>query len=334
MSKNPVASPEGIRTETQRFGFLLLPNFSLIALSSAVDPLRLANMALGRNAFKYITIGTRHEPVVSSDGISVLTDEEIGKSSQFDAVFVVGPNPIPRRGDGDILRWLRQLAARGIVLGGIDTGTYYLAKAGLLNGYRCTIHWEDRETLLEEFPQLHVSRRLFEVDKDRWTSSGGVSPLEMMTFILRRPPGSRELAQQVSDLLVAHQRSQDENQSLPLRYRYANMPSVVLDAMELMENNVEEPLKPGEIADYLQISRRQLERLFSDHLQSSPARKYLDIRLANGRLSVLRTNRRIDEIALSCGFLSAAHFITKYRELFGKTPQSERNALAQIDAAE
>lgn len=333
MSKTPAPLHEGVRSETQRFGFLLVPNFSLIALSSAVDPLRLANTALGRNAFKYLTIGTRHEPVVSSDGISVLTDEEIGKSSQFDAVFVVGPNPIPRRGDGEIVRWLRQLAARGIVLGGIDTGSYYLAKAGLLNGYRCTIHWEDRETLLEEFPQLHVSRRLFEVDKDRWTSSGGVSPLEMMTFILRRPPGSRELAQQVSDLLVAHQRSQDENQSLPLRYRYANMPSVVLDAMELMENNVEEPLKPGEIADYLNISRRQLERLFSEHLQSSPARKYLDIRLANGRLSVLRTNRRIDEIALSCGFLSAAHFITKYRELFGKTPQSERNALAQIDGA-
>ena len=334
MSKDSTASTVSTRMQSQRFGFLLVPNFSLIALSSAVDPLRLANTALGRKVFKYNTIGVRPGPVVSSDGISVLTDEEIGQSSQYDAVFVVGPNPIPKRGDAEIVRWLRQLAARGIVLGGIDTGSYYLAKAGLLNGYRCTIHWEDRETMLEEFPKLHVTRRLFEVDKDRWTSSGGVSPLDMMTFILRRPPGSRELAEQVSDLLVAHQRSQDENQSLPLRYRYANMPSVLLDAMELMENNVEEPLKPGEIADYLHISRRQLERLFSEHLQSSPARKYLDIRLANGRLSVLRTNRRIDEIALSCGFLSAAHFITKYRELYGNTPQSHRSALAKMDGAE
>ena len=328
-----VLPSDGARPQTQRFGFLLVPNFSLIALGSAVDPLRLANTALGRTAFEYVTIGLKSEPVVSSDGISVLPDEELGKSSQFDAVFVVGPNPIPRRGNGEIVRWLRQLAARGIVLGGIDTGSYYLARAGLLNGYRCTIHWEDREILLQEFPQLHVSQRLFEVDRDRFTCSGGVGPLEMMTFILRRPPGSRELAQQVSDLLVAHQRSQDENQALPLRYRYANMPAVVLEALELMENNVEEPLSPGEIADYLDISRRQLERLFQDHLQISPARKYLDIRLARGRLSVLRTNRRIDEIALSCGFLTAAHFITKYRELYGKTPQAERSALVQAATA-
>ncbi len=328
-SPSPAISSPKIR----RFGFLLLPNFSLIALSSAVDPLRLANNALGRKAFEYLTIGVQHAPVVSSDGISVLPDEELGQSSQFDAVFVVGPNPIPRRGDGDIVRWLRHLAARGIVLGGIDTGSYYLAKAGLLDGYRCTIHWEDREILLEEFPQLHVSQRLFEADRDRYTCSGGVSPLDMMTFILRQAPGSRELAQQVSDLLVVHQRSQDENQALPLRYRYANIPAVVLEALELMENNVEEPLTPGEIADYLNISRRQLERLFQDHLQISPARKYLEIRLARGRLSVLRTNRRIDEISLSCGFLTPAHFITKYRELYGKTPHSERSTLVQAASA-
>jgi AraC family transcriptional regulator, glycine betaine-responsive activator len=323
-------TPDRARSETQRFGFLLVPDFSLIALSSAVDPLRLANSALGRTVFEYVTIGLRHEAVISSDGISVLPDEEIGHSSDFDAVFVVGPNPIPHRGNGDILRWLRKQAARGIVLGGIDTGSYYLARAGLLDGYRCTIHWEDRERLLAEFPQLHVTQRLFEIDRDRFTCSGGVSPLEMMTFILRQPPGSRELAQQVSDLLVAHQRSQEEHQALPLRYRYASVPDAVLDALELMENNVEEPLSPGEIADYLGLSRRQLERLFQEHLQISPARKYLEIRLSKGRLSVLRTNRRVDDIALSCGFLTSAHFITKYRELFGRTPQSERSTMVQV----
>jgi len=109
--------PGGNKPAVRRFGFLLVPNFSLIALSSAVDPLRLANTALGRSVFEYVTIGVRQEPLMSSDGIRVLPDEEIGQSSQFDAVFVVGPNPIPRRGNGEIVRWLRQLAARGIVLG-------------------------------------------------------------------------------------------------------------------------------------------------------------------------------------------------------------------------
>ena len=123
MNIQGIAFPERLRPESRRFGFLLVPNFSLIALSSAVDPLRLANMALGRTVFDYVTIGLAQEPVMSSDGISVLPSEELGRSSQFDAVFVVGPNPIPRRGDGEIVRWLRQLAARGIVLGGIDTGS-------------------------------------------------------------------------------------------------------------------------------------------------------------------------------------------------------------------
>lgn len=310
----------------QRFGFLLLPNFSLIALSSAVDPLRLANMALGRRVFDYVTLGVTAEPVLSSDGIRVLPDQVMGESDRFDTVFVIGPNPIPKQGYADITRWLRRLAAQGIVLGGIDTGCYVLAKAGLLKGYRCTIHWEDRDTLLAEFPDLLVSSRLFEIDRDRYTCSGGVSPLDLMTFVLRRPPGNRELAQQVSDLLVSYQRSPDENQSLPLRYRYANIPEVLLEALEIMESNVEEPLSPGEIADYLKISRRQLERLFRDYLLTSPAKKYLETRLAHARRSVLRTNRRIEDIAAACGFASTAHFIARYRAQYANSPQAQRQA--------
>lgn len=320
--------------DVQRFGFLLVPNFSLIALSSAVDPLRLANMALGRIAFEWVTIGLRDEAVLSSGGIRVLPDQVMGESSRFDTVFVIGPNPLPKHGYGETTRWLRQLAAQGITLGGIDTGSYYLAKAGLLNGYRCTIHWEDRETLVKEFPALLVSNHLFEIDRDRYTCSGGVSPLDLMTFVLRRPPGSRELAQQVSDLLVSHQRSKDEKQVLPMRYRYVNIPAVLLEALEMMESNVEEPLSPIEIAGYLNVSRRQLERLFEQYIHTSPSRKYLEIRLTHARLSVLRTNRRIDEIALLCGFATPAHFIARYREVYGNTPLAERQAAVKAERAE
>eukprot|EP01041_Mallomonas_annulata_P021506 gene21506-41575_t len=128
----PVDLPRVVSAK-QRFGFLLVPNFSLIALSSAIDPLRLANTALGRQAFQYVTIGLRDEPVLSSDGIRVLPDQVMGQSSDFDVVLVIGPNPIPKVGYGDTTRWLKRLAAQGIALGGIDTGSYFLAKAGLLN---------------------------------------------------------------------------------------------------------------------------------------------------------------------------------------------------------
>lgn len=328
--KVPLQEPRP-RGALQRFGFLLVPNFSLIALSSAVDPLRLANMALGHQAYEYVTIGVRSEPIASSDGIRVLPDETIGQTSDFDTVFVVGPNPIPKLGYSETSRWLQRLASQGVALGGIDTGAYYLAKAGLLKGYRCTIHWEDRDALLQEFPQLMVSSRIVEVDRDRLTCSGGVSPLELMTLVLRRPPGSRELAQQVSDLLISHQRNPDETQSLPMRYRYANLPETLLDALEIMENNVEDPLTSAEIADYLKISRRQLERQFREYLDTAPSRKYLEIRLAKARLSVLRTSRKIDEIAMSCGFKTTAHFIERYRVVYSNTPQSERLAAVRAE---
>jgi len=308
---------------------LLVPNFSLIALSSAVDPLRLANMVLGYQAYEYVTIGVRDEPLFSSVGIRLVPEQIIGQVSHFDTVFVVGPNPIPKTGYEETSKWLQRLASQGTALGGIDTGAYYLAKAGLLKGYRCTIHWEDRESLVQEFPGLVVSSRIIEVDRDRLTCSGGVSPLELMTWMLRRPPGNRELAQQVSDMLISSQRSPDETQSLPMRYRHSNLPESVLDALEIMESNLEEPLTPSEIADYLKISRRQLERQFREHLDTAPSRKYLEIRLAKARIFVLRTNKNLNEIAMACGFKTTAHFIERYGEIYSNTPHSERLAISR-----
>jgi transcriptional regulator GlxA family with amidase domain len=310
----------------QRYGLLLVPNFSLIALSAVVDPLRLANGVLGRKVYEFATLGVDREPIASSDGIRVLPDRAIADGGDFDAVFVIGPNPIPRRGFGEISAWLRRLAARGVALGGVDTGSYFLARAGLLDGYRCTIHWEDRDVLLEQHPQLVVSNHLVEIDRDRYTCSGGVSPLDMMTFLLARPPGNRELAAQVSDLLVAQQRSPDESQTVPLRQRMAHAPGVLVDALEMMESNVEEPLTPGEIAGYLRVSRRTLERLCRQQLGMSPARKYLEIRLLRARLGVLRGNRSLDEVAQSTGFATLSHFVSRYREAFGRTPAAERAA--------
>lgn len=318
-SPRPAAQP-------RRYGLVLVHNFSLIALAAVVDPLRLANGVLGHQAYEYVTLGLDREAVASSDGIRVLPDLALADGGEFDAVFVIGPNPIPKRGFGEISNWLRRQAARGAALGGVDTGSYFLARAGLLDGYRCTIHWEDRDVLHERFPQLIVSNHLVEIDRDRYTCSGGVSPIDMMTSLLSRPPGNRDLAAQVSDLLVALQRSPDERQTVPLRQRFSHVPAPLIDALEMMESNVEEPLKPDEIAGYLGISRRTLERLFLCRLGMSPARKYLEIRLEKARLAVLRGNRGLDEVAQSVGFASLSHFIARYRQAFGQTPAAERAA--------
>lgn len=311
-------------TVLQRYGLLIVPNFSLIALSAVADPLRLANGVLERKVYEWVVLGAEAAPVTSSDGIRVVPERTIADGDRFDAVFVIGPNPIPRRGYGEISAWLRRQAARGTALGGIDTGSAYLARAGLLDGYRCTIHWEDRDVLLEQFPHLLVSNRLFEIDRDRYTCSGGVSPLDLMTFLLSQPPGSRELAEQVADLLVAQRRAHDENQTVPLRQRLAAAPKLLVDALELMESNLEEPLTPLEIASYLAVSRRTLERLFQSHLGLSPAQKYLQLRLGRARIAMLRTQRSIDEVATANGFASISHFVARYREAFGRTPIADR----------
>jgi transcriptional regulator GlxA family with amidase domain len=206
----------------------------------------------------------------------------------------------------------------------VDTGSFLLARAGLLDGYRCTIHWEDRDALLEHFPHLIVSNHLVEIDRDRFTCSGGVSPLDLMTVLLSRPPGSRQLATQVSDLLVTKQRSPDERQTIPLRHRFSHVPGLLVDALEMMESNVEEPLKPDEIAGYIGVSRRTLERLFHRQLGLSPAQKYIEIRLERARMAMLRGSRSLDEVAQSAGFASTSHFITRYRQAFGKTPAADR----------
>jgi transcriptional regulator GlxA family with amidase domain len=308
----------------QRFGLLLVPQFSLIALAAVVDPLRLANAVLERPAYVWVTLGLAGEPVISSDGIRIVPDASPTEGLAFDTVFVIGPNPIPRRGFAEISAWLRRQAARGTAVGGVDTGAYYLAQAGLLTDHRCTIHWEDRERLLENFPSLQVTQRLFEIDRDRYTCSGGVSPLDMMIWLLSRPPGSRALAEHVAHLLVAQRREPDALQNVPMRDRLGNLPRPVLDALELMESNLEEPLSVAEIAHYLGVSRRTLERMFALHLHTTPARKYLETRLTRARLALLRSQRSLDEIAQSYGFCSTSHFVACYRRMHGRTPAAER----------
>ncbi|CAE6786544.1 HTH-type transcriptional regulator CdhR [Paraburkholderia domus] len=317
--------PDGLHDlSVRRYGFLLLDNFSLIALGAAVDPLRIANMIIGRRVYDYQLISAGGECVQSSDGIRVLPDATIRDPGSFDAVFVVGPNPIPRKGIGAVLDWLRLHARGGTALGGLDTGSYFLARAGLLNGYRCTIHWEDQDVLMGQFPKLIVSNRLYEVDRDRFTCSGGVAPLDLMVHLLGMPPGSRSLAARVLELLVAERRSHEQQQRTSLR-QYMGAEHIKLDeALQIMESNVEEALSVAEVASYLGVSQRQLERWFNDRIGKTPAQAYLEIRLLRARQLLYRTGKSLEEVCSRTGFTSMTHFATRYKAQFKISPMSDR----------
>lgn len=310
---------------TQHYGFLLVPGFTLIGFSSAVEPLRMANLASDRKLFRWSTISLDGAPVQASNGVPVQADHALDEAPAFDTVFVCGSNPIPPRIEPRCLNWLRHRARQGTVLGGICTGSYWLARAGLLNGYRCTLHWEDTERLLTDFPEIIVSKRIYEIDRDRYTCSGGIAPVDLMVALIDLRTRSHEIAAKVAELMVCERiRSTQDPQRIPLRQQLGTSQPKLTEVVTLMENNLEEPLSKEELAQFIQVSVRQLERLFQEHLKSTPSAYYLELRLRRARQLLLGSEQSIIDVAAACGFVSVTHFTHRYRDYFGITPGRER----------
>ena len=310
--------------EPIRFGFLLVPGFTLVGFGAAVDPLRLANMVARRTLYQCVTLTLDGVPVRSSAGVCVTPDCAAADAMELDGVFVIGPNPLPSAGSEPILRWLRALAAKGVALGGVDTGSYFLACAGLLDGHRCTIHWEDMDALLDRFPRLVVSSKLYEVDRNRASCSGGIAPVEMMIHLIGLGGGGHKIASAVAELMIYERRGPEERQKTALRDVAASSHPKLVEAIKLMECNIEEPLTMEEIASHMQFSARQLERLFRETLNCTPRQYYLQLRLERARQLLTRTNRPISDIVMACGFVSFAHFSHRYHAGFGISPSADR----------
>lgn len=312
---------------TRTFGFLVLPNFTTIGLASAVETLRMANLAARHPLYRTVLIAASPEPVVASNGMRVLPDHSIADAPALDALFVVGANPIDRsRGNNrPLIDWLRQLARQRLPLGGICTGSYLLAKAELLDGYRCTIHWEDLQTLQEHFPDIVISSQLFERDRDRFTCSGGVAAMDMMLQLVARQAGGQAIAAKAAELLLCDRvRGERERQRVPLRTLLGTAQPKLSQVVAIMEANLEEPLGLEELASLNEVTVRQLERLFHKYLQRTPSQYYLELRLSRARELLLRSDVQVREVALACGFSSPAHFSKSYSRFFGLSPLGER----------
>jgi AraC family transcriptional regulator, glycine betaine-responsive activator len=312
---------------TRTFGFLVLPNFTTIGLASAVETLRMANLAARHPLYRTVLIAASPEPVVASNGMRVLPDHSIADAPALDALFVVGANPIDRSRGGTrlLIDWLRQLARQRLPLGGICTGSYLLAKAELLNGYRCTIHWEDLQTLQEHFPDIVISSQLFELDRDRFTCSGGVAAMDMMLQLVARQAGGQDIAAKAAELLLCDRvRGERERQRVPLRTLLGSAQPKLSQVVAIMEANLEEPLGLEELANLNEVTVRQLERLFHKYLQRTPSQYYLELRLSRARELLLRSDVQVREVALACGFSSPAHFSKSYSRFFGLSPLGER----------
>ncbi len=315
--------------KTTRYGFLLVPNYSMIAFSSAVEALRMANRLNGQNLYEWKTLTMDGESVQASNGLTVIPDASAPTTTQLDTLFVCAGINVEQCVNRPLLLFLRNTAQRKIALGALCTGTYLLAKADLLSGYRCTIHWENMAIMHEEFPEIIVSSELFEIDRDRYTCSGGTTPLDMMLTLIRQQHG-HELAASISEEFICDRiRGRNDRQRVPLKHALGTGQPKLMEAVSLMESNLEEPISLDELSRHVGISRRQLERLFQKHLQCVPTRYYLELRLRRARQLLLHTSKSIVDIAFSCGFVSAPHFSKCYRDFFNIPPREERRTQSQ-----
>jgi transcriptional regulator GlxA family with amidase domain len=308
-------------------GFLLLPEYTLSAFSNAVGMLRMANRLTERQLYTWSVHSVDGAPVISSAGLELNVDGSIEQTEQANILMVCGGYSVKKYCTKTLAETLRKIAKRKIPMGGICTGSYALASAGLLDGYRCTIHWENLASLREEFPKLEISSSIFVIDRDRYTCSGGISSIDLMLNLIASIHG-HQLVQQISEQFTCDRvRTEKDAQRAPLKYLIGASQPKLVDAVTLMESNIEEPLTLDEVSEYVGISRRQLERLFNRYLHCAPSRYYLELRLSRARLLLLQTSIPVIDVAISCGFSTAPHFSKCYSDLYGKPPSSERRAL-------
>jgi AraC family transcriptional regulator, glycine betaine-responsive activator len=307
-----------------KFAFLTLPRYSMIALSNAVEPLRMANKVTGQTVYEWSIVSLEGQPTAASNGLQLSPTLPLEQAGSVDILFVCGGVDVQDVVSPRILAALRRFAERRVPLGALCTGGYALAKAGLLDKYRATIHWENLSALREEFPRILLSDQLFTIDRDRFTCSGGVAPLDLMLHLVKTQLGAR-VSQLISEqFIVDRVRNDQDRQYVPLRAQVGVSHESLIKIAQLMQQNIEKPLSLDEIATATGLSRRQIERLFKRHLDCVPKRYYLQMRLRRARELLLQTSMPIIDITTACGFQSAPHFSRCYRAQFGCPPSTER----------
>lgn len=317
-----------------RIGFLLVPRFSMLELFCAIEPLRIANR-LGGLEFSWSFISADGAPVAASNDIPVAASQSLQSVKDVPILIVMAsfdPEATVQRQDQ---AKLRDLARHGTLMGGIDTGPFILARAGLLQERRTTLHWESIAAFNEEFPDIPTTANLFELDRDRLTCPGGTAPIDMMLHLISLRAGEK-LANAVAEQIV-HPRirpGHDPQRMAPaLRYRIDN--PAIIRAINVMEANLDEPLAMAELARACEVSQRQLERLFHDQLHETAKAFYVRLRLERARQLLAESRRPIAEIAVATGFASRAHFSRAYRQAFGMAPGSRRShAVGWINSAD
>ncbi|MEL6912864.1 MAG: GlxA family transcriptional regulator [Pseudomonadota bacterium] len=312
----------------RRFVFVLLENFTLLCFASALESLRIANRMAGQDLYTWVLMGEGGGLVASSAGPAFGVDKDLEDVSRDDTVLVCGGIDVQAATTKKVLSWLRREARRGPVMGGLCTAGYALAKAGLLDGKRATIHWENQDSFAEEFDEVELTKSVFVIDGNRVTTAGGTASIDLMLKFIAEDHGE-ELANAVADQLIYSTiRTDQDTQRLSIPTRIGVRHPKLSQVIQQMELNIEEPISPSILAKDVGMSTRQLERLFRRYLNRSPKRYYMELRLQKARNLLMQTDMSVINVALACGFASPSHFSKCYRAHYNTTPYRERGAQA------
>ena len=319
-------------SEVRRVAFLLLENFSLMAFTGALDALVTANLMRPVTIYEVLVVGDDGGTVLSDLGIDISVDCQLSQldESQLDILVVCGGLRVQPRANPAIRAKLRIAGNAGVMLGGLWNGAYFLAEAGLLDGYECAYHPDGRAMMVEEFPNVVISKRSFVLDRDRVSCAGASSSLNMMLEVVRNDCG-KEFASAIEEVLSCDKLAEVIDVSVASVDRNPTLPEALKTALQLMRNNIEEPLSIVEITECVGISRRQLERLFCHHVDASPSRYYLELRLTHARQLLQLTNKPIAEIAVATGFVSISHFRRCFHQLFDISAGRFRKMFQDLD---
>lgn len=311
----------------EHFVFFLIEDFSHLAFSCAVEPLRIANLISGRPLYRWSFASENGETATCSNGSVTLVHRDFGPLERHDRLFVLSGIGVRDRASPGLLAALRRERARGTAIGALCSGAWILARAGFLDGVPAAIHWDFHDSFMEEFPEVPLVRNVFVNGEKFITASGGTATADLMIHLIEQAHG-HDLAVAVADQMVYNAvREPTAEQRVSFQSRHGMRNAHLAYAIRRMHENIETPLSPGAIAREIGISARQLERLFGRYMNCSPKKYYMDMRLQRARQLLVQSERSITEIAHATGFASASHFSRVYRTQYGLAPARQRDRL-------
>ncbi len=302
---------------------LVLPQASILEVASTLDPLRSANRHLGTDSYRWRVVSPDGAPVPLTCGISLPSSGPLAAAEGADALVVIAGFRQAEVATRPLIRDLARLAPRFRAIGGIDAGAWVLARAGLLDGHRATVHWEDLEDLAAAHPAVDVLPDRFVISGPRFTAGGAAPAADLMLHLIAARHGAA-LALQVAASFLTTPRDGSEPQISPHSPRGPHLDPRVSAALARMEARLDSPEPAAVLARRLGLSPRRLETLFRAGLGTTPGRHALDLRLQAARRMLTDTRHPVQEVALRTGFASPTAFARAFRRRFGHSPGTAR----------